>query len=51
MVFQLTRLNLAAQQAERELRDELADAVPRSVCETDRKKISSLEEELAKAQV
>jgi len=48
---QLTKLNLAAQQSERELRDELADVVPKSVSDADRKKLSACEEDLAKAAV
>ncbi|XP_076803761.1 centrosomal protein of 290 kDa-like isoform X2 [Clavelina lepadiformis] len=48
---ELTKLNLAAQQVERDLRDELAEVVPRSVSDADRKKIIKLEEELAKTKV
>nr|CAB3229962.1 centrosomal protein of 290 kDa [Phallusia mammillata] len=48
---QLTKLNLAAQQTERELRDELAEVVPRSVSDADRKKLQKVDEELAKSKV
>nr|XP_039270892.1 centrosomal protein of 290 kDa-like isoform X2 [Styela clava] len=48
---ELTKMNLTSQKTERELRDELAAAVPLSVSEADRKKISKLEEESAKTRV
>lgn len=44
-------MNIASQQIERELRDELSAVVPLSVSEADRKKITKLEEEAAKSKV
>lgn len=49
--LQLTKLNLKGQKIERELRDELAAAVPLSVSEADRKKIGKLEGDGAKMKV
>ncbi|CAF3443526.1 unnamed protein product [Rotaria sp. Silwood1] len=40
---QLTRMNLEMQRAERELRDELAYSVPRTVSDADKRRISELE--------
>ena len=51
LVSQLTRLNLASQQTERELRDELAESVPLKVSEAERKKIANYEVELVKNKV
>ncbi|CAF4017427.1 unnamed protein product [Rotaria sp. Silwood2] len=40
---ELTRMNLEMQRAERELRDELAHSVPRTVSDADKRRISELE--------
>ena len=47
----MTKLNLNAQQTERDLRDELASVVPKQVYEKDREKLSENEHQITKYKV
>uniref|UniRef100_F6WWF6 Centrosomal protein of 290kDa coiled-coil region domain-containing protein n=2 Tax=Ciona intestinalis TaxID=7719 RepID=F6WWF6_CIOIN len=48
---ELTKMNMEAQKTERDLRDELAEVVPRSVSDADRKKMVLLQEDLVKTKL